>query len=185
MEGTFCGSCGTARDVSLDSSGNGEVLFAETKPKSNKTLFLILLVASILAMVGSVATTVVQNEQAMTHKRLHDVNVTKANEASIEADSWNSLLASSRVSKTQCYYNWYCSAATYRVWVNLVDTQEGYAADASANAATYQATANAELKKQKSAESGRMTGVVFIVVSAVGLVAALIVRARNRKARTL
>ena len=191
VEGQFCGECG-ARNEPI--TGFGEQFVAPQK-KSRLTLILSLVLAVLVIVFSGVA--IGQNSLANSHKAQALNAAAKGSYARTQVTYYEDLAASNRslaaadeVYKTSCYYNMWCSVATYRGWINLINMLNDNAAEDDTKAAEWKTTANnwaitesSHRSQQKSAEIARGVSIGFAVASALGLVVFNIVRAsRKRKA---
>ncbi|MEN9731099.1 MAG: hypothetical protein RL488_409 [Actinomycetota bacterium] len=191
MEGQFCGECGARNEPT---TGLGEQFVAPQK-KSRLTLILSLVLAVLVIVFSGVA--IGQNAMANSHKALALNAAAKGSYALSQVTYYEDLAASNRslasadeVYKTSCYYNVWCSVATYRSWINLINMLNDNAAEDDAKAVEWKTTANnwaitesSQRSQQKASEIARGVSIGFAIASALGLVVFNIVRAsRKRKA---
>ena len=194
MEGQFCGECGARNEVTTTGFEQEAV-----KPQKKRRLTLVLsLVRSVLIVVFS-GVAIAQNNSANTHKASAISASSKRSYALSQVTYYEDLAASNRslaaadeVYKTNCYYNVWCSVATYRGWINLINMLNDNAAadDAKAeewqsNASTWAIVENGHRASQKSAEIARGVAIGFAIASGVALVVFNIVRARRKKRKAL
>ena len=172
--GDFCANCGARVDKSLNEPA---IATATAKPKSMVKLFaivglsIVLLGAGVfgIGQQGQIAT--LTNSEAAANKKIKDFE--------ISVTSWRGLLAEAKSSKDTCYYNYWCSASTYRGWINLVNLNQEYLDDAEASVNEWRSKAIVARNARLDVENRRTMSFVGAGISAVALLVVVFVGRRK------
>jgi hypothetical protein len=172
----FCGECGAAQNTSQPGYGNGEpVVFADTvatPPVKRKSNVLNILVSVVLALftLGGVGYGVTSHGEVELRQALIVEALQEVQDFTELAEGYEDIYAESVIERDRCYINWYCSAASYREWIDLVNEAETLGISARQDVSTWEERVLAETQYRTEAEQNRTIGFALAGLFGVGLI---------------
>ncbi len=183
-EGQFCGSCGAV--LSQQPAGSQSFAPLPVKKKSSKTpLMIVLSVLMAIGLVGTISFTASASREVTSRESAVARASSKIAEFNAEAEDYDSKAARDSISRDNCYANWYCTSATYSLWVSLVNGWNNLAEDARAEASKWQSSKRLEQGKLATALVSRTVGIAlsvfFGLAMAASIALSIIFATRQRK----
>lgn len=189
----FCENCGTKINgetcpkCSTNNQASKKALNFDIAGFFQNLKFVIPVLAVLL--VGAVSSGVLANQanaQVIKHTKLQVEALGQVESSNASASTFDDLAARARVSRDQCYINWFCSATLYGKWVDLVNTDESLAASMRSAAAESQAKADSEKVIVAKAIQDRTNGFIASGLFSALLIASLVLFLifRKKKAAT-
>ena len=179
VEGEFCAECG-AKVVAASVEAQGVA-----PAKSMALIKIVAIIVLAIVATGSGIFGFTQQGQVTTFSQAEAAAYQKVSDYEDSVDTWSGLLADAEASKTTCYYNYWCSASTYRGWIDLVNLNQNYYTEAQASVSEWQSKANIARTARLAAESRRTMGFVASGISGVALLVVVIFLVRRKPANSL
>ena len=146
---------------------------------------IVLSVVMAIGLVGAISFTSTASREVTNRESAVAQAAVKIAEFNAEVEDYESKVTRDSISRDDCYQNWYCTAATYRLWVSLVNGWQNLADDARAEAAAWQNSKRIEQGKLGTALVARTIGialsVLFGLIMAASIVLSIVFAKRSRK----
>lgn len=189
LEGKFCSKCGSENPLfenqpnEISLPGNKSAV-KKTRSKNLRLPFFGLITGILVAGVFGFLTYSANDsfethtQEAQNASKEHSDALSDLSDARSLLNTVEEELASAKISEDACYYNWYCSSATYSNWVSKVSDLEDL--QSSFSSLVSEATAKASSWDQKrrnfedEAAAASQSRNIYIGLAAAGLILALI-----------